>query len=359
MWPDVEISGVSYHMRRPRRGVFAAALLIVTAACQDSATEPDQAQAVGISAPALEVVANSWRSRANMPSDRYDPAVAVVTNAQGQTVLYAIAGRTTTAKTVPVGKVQAYNSATNTWTTRASLPQALSATNGAGVINGKIYLSGGQRYDRSIVASLFVYDPATNQWSRKKNLPARGFGGVTGVYQNRLYVVTSCDNVPGCAGGVGSGMGMFRYDPAADAWTFLSLVPHKHPFGMGGFLGGKFYITGDILSPSRVLDVYDPATNSWTTRAPMPTGRSSAAFAAMGGKLYIAGGSEEDLQHSGWFFLSRSVLRYDPTSNQWTSLTPLPRDLPGLAGGRAVVNGEARFEVVGGVRPGNNLQYVP
>src|SRR4051812_26885407 len=222
----------------PLRGSLAAVLLIVTAACQDTPTEPEQPRepVAELSTAASVVASNSWITRANMPSDRYDPAVAVVTNAQGQTVLYAIGGRTTTGS-APVGKVQAYNAATNTWTTRASLPQALSNTNGAGVINGKIYLSGGQRYDRSIVASLFMYDPATNQWTRKKDMPARGFGGVTSVYQNKLYVVTYCDNVPGCADATGSGIGMFRYDPAADAWTFLSLVPHKHPFGMGGFLG--------------------------------------------------------------------------------------------------------------------------
>src|SRR4051812_2460834 len=344
----------------PLRGSLAAVLLIVTAACQDTPTEPEQPRepVAELSTAASAVASNSWITRANMPSDRYDPAVAVVTNAQGQTVLYAIGGRTTTGS-APVGKVQAYNAATNTWTTRASLPQALSNTNGAGVINGKIYLSGGERYDRSFAASLFVYDPATNQWSRKKDMPGRGFLGVTGVFQNKLYVVRLCDNEPDCAGGAGSGVGMFRYDPAADAWRFLSFVPHPHNWGMGAFLGGKFYITGDVQSPSRVLDVYDAASNSWNTGAPMPTGRSSAAYAAIAGKLYIAGGSEEDLQHTGWFFLSRSVLRYDPASNQWTSLKPLPRDLLGLAGGRVIVNGQPRFEVVGGVRPGNNLQYIP
>jgi N-acetylneuraminic acid mutarotase len=341
------------------RGFMTAALLTVATACQDSPTQPEQpVEPAELPSVAVAAASNTWRTRANMPSDRYGPAVAVVTNAQGQTVLYAIGGTTITGKRVPVGKVQAYNAATNTWTTRASLPEALYNTDGAGVINGKIYLSGGERYDRSIVASLFVYDPGTNQWTRKKDMPGRSFGGVTGVYQNKLYVVTLCDNDPECAGG-GGRVGMFRYDPAADAWRFLSFVPHPHNWGMGGFLGGKFYVTGDVQSTSRVLDVYDPATNSWTTGAPMPTGRSMAAYAAIGGKLYIAGGSEEDLQHTGWFSFSRTVLRYDPMSNQWTSLTPLPRELLGLGGGRVVVNGQPRFEMVGGPRPDNNLQYVP
>ena len=37
----------------------------------------------------------------------------------------------------------AYNVATNTWTFRHRLPKPLAGSNGAGVINGKIYVSGG------------------------------------------------------------------------------------------------------------------------------------------------------------------------------------------------------------------------
>ena len=43
----------------------------------------------------------------------------------------------------PLAKVTAYNVATNTWTDRRPLPVPLAWSNGAGVINGKIYVSGG------------------------------------------------------------------------------------------------------------------------------------------------------------------------------------------------------------------------
>jgi N-acetylneuraminic acid mutarotase len=327
---------------------------LVLASCADSPTEPAVINPGSAEALAVAATSNAWIKRANMPSDRYQPAVAVVTNAQGQTVLYAIGGSTPHGS--PLGTVQAYNAATNTWTYRASLPVALSETNGAGVINGKIYLSGGKK-SGSIVSSLFMYDPAQNRWTRKRDLPNPGYYGITGVYQSKLYVMTYCQGAaaePGCPFGIG--MGIYRYDPATDRWTLLTGLPDGHYAGMGGFIGGKFYVAGGL--GSQAVDVYDPATNSWSTAAPMPSRRSSAAYAAIGGKLYIAGGSEEDPVF-GTSVLSLSVLRFDPASNTWTSLAPLPEKRWGFSGGRVVVNGKARFELVGGVRPGNNLQYLP
>lgn len=50
---------------------------------------------------------------------------------------------------------------------------------------------------------------------------------------------------------------------------------------------------------------------------------------------------------------------YDPATNIWTKKASIPRIQPGLSGGRVVVNGQARLEVIGGARPSNNLQYVP
>ncbi|MFL5493653.1 MAG: Kelch repeat-containing protein [Gemmatimonadales bacterium] len=332
--------------------------LLVFAACDPTPTEPSAA-ASALAEAELAVGVNSWTSPAPMPSDRYWPAVAVVPNSQGQSILYAIGGSRDVTR-VPLGNVQAYNAATNHWTSRAALPVALYNTNGAGAIDGKIYVTGGMDYQNRIQASVYMYDPATNQWTRKKDMPARGFGGITGVYQNRLYVMTSCDNVPNCATERG-GVGIFRYNPATDNWRFLSPAHGDHVFGMGGFLGGKFYLTGGVSAEPRAsLDVYDPATNSWQTGAPMPAGRTRAAYATIEGKLYLAGGSEEDLTSPNHDFVqSRSVIRYDPVGNKWSTLAPLPKAQQGLSGGRVVVTSTLRFEVVGGPRPGNNFQYTP
>jgi hypothetical protein len=35
-----------------------------------------------------------------------------------------------------------------------------------------------------------MYDPATNKWTRKRDMPAYTWGGITGVINNKLYVLT-------------------------------------------------------------------------------------------------------------------------------------------------------------------------
>jgi N-acetylneuraminic acid mutarotase len=330
---------LSYRALLP--GILALGMLALAACGDDTTTQPTPP-----ATPNLALVSNTWSVLPNMPSDRYGPAVAVVTKEDGTTILYAIGGRTSPNTHAPLSTVQAYNASTKAWTTKAPLPVPLYNTNGAGVIGGKIYLSGGQRYDNSLVASLFVYDPATNQWTQKRDLPFPGFGGVTSVYQSKLYVLTWGS----------SDMGVYRYDPATNRWTFLAVAPRGHFAGTGGFVGGKFHLTGGTDSPQ--LDVFDPATNTWSTKAPLPARRISAAYAALAGKLYVVGGVEEDpITH--WWSRSRSVLEYDPTTNVWRSRAALPQERNGIAGGRIVHEGVPVLAVVGGARPGNFLAYVP
>ena len=85
-------------------------------------------------------------------------------------------------------------------------------------------------------------------------------------------------------------------------------------------------------------------------------GESTAA--SLAGKLYVIGGSRRTADQLSIVTL-RSVNVYDPIADAWTSKAPLPSARPAIAGGRVVLNGQPRIEVVGGTRPGNNLQYIP
>src|SRR5690349_11685396 len=169
---------------------------LALAACSDQITEPK----VAGNAPAAAVQAlasNTWLIRAHMPTKRIDLASATVTNSAGQSIVYAIGGRAENG--LPSEKVTAYNVATNTWTFRRPLPLHLTGTNGAGVIDGKIYVSGG--YSQVVwqgdwpTNSLYMYDPVRNTWTRKSDMPGSdesgpGGYGVTGVIAGKLYVVT-------------------------------------------------------------------------------------------------------------------------------------------------------------------------
>jgi N-acetylneuraminic acid mutarotase len=292
-----------------------------------------------------------------MPSDRWGLTSAVVPNASGQSILYAIGGSSASfaqpsgPTTGALTTVQAYNASTNSWKLRAPLPLPLYRSNGTGVIDGKIYVSGGRMSgDKKYVNALFVYDPATNTWTRKHDMPEASWGGVTGVINRKLYVLT-CEEAEDCS--EFSHLTLYRYDPGTDQWTFLSVTPVQLGLPMGGVIGGKLYVTG---GPGGALMAYDPATNSWTAKTSLPGRRWSGAGVAYHAQLYILGGFEYNSDLTKRTVRKTSV--YDPATNTWITKARMPSARFDLTASLVFVSGKARIEAVGGQRPGNNVQYI-
>jgi hypothetical protein len=133
------------------RSFIAASALLLAAAlgCSDnseSPTGPVPTNPSGTSEAA--VTANTWSTRANMPSDRWFVTTATFPDRVGGASLYVIGGSTSNSDPyAPLGKVQVYNPATNTWTTKASLPHVVAGygNNGAQVIDSLVYVPGGMR----------------------------------------------------------------------------------------------------------------------------------------------------------------------------------------------------------------------
>jgi hypothetical protein len=75
------------------------------------------------------------------------------------------------------------------------------------------------------------------------------------------------------------------------------------------------------------------------------------AGATLRAKLYLFGG--DLVNNVSW------TLVYDPATAKWSSKAPMPTVRSDFAASKVFVNGKPRIEVVGGGRPGNNLQYVP
>jgi N-acetylneuraminic acid mutarotase len=350
---------VSLQRFYPFSGWLAAACAIGTAACQDSPTEPQQPAepAAALSASATTTAAsNSWITRANMPTDRVNTTAATVTDAQGGSVLYVIGGRSPISDanfcSAGLSKVQAYDASANTWRTRAPFPHPIQFTNGAAVINGKIYMTAGCTGYKSYHGWTWMYDPATNTWTEKASMPVATWAGNTGVIQNKLYVLSSCDGQEDC--GTSTDLFFGRYDPATNTWTSLPLPPSGsgHLFGGSAVIGGKFYAAGG--DNNGLVEAYDPSTNQWSSGQAMPTPRQRFASASVAGKLYAISG----LRSSDFAPVATTSV-YDPATDSWKDLAPAPRFGSGLAAGRVFVNGQPRIELVGGTRPGNNSQYIP
>jgi N-acetylneuraminic acid mutarotase len=325
---------------------YAATLLVLGCAREDTPTGPGRGEE--IAAPSLAIAANTWITRADMSPERSGSATASVTNAAGQSIIYVIGGASINGGSL--SRVQAYNVATNTWTYRASLPVPLFSTNGAGVIGGKIYVSGGRTNAVSYQNGLYMYDPARNTWTQKHSMPLQTAGGLTGVINNKLYVLASCHDPEHCDEFIGAAL--YRYDPATNLWTQLGTPARSHSYGVAGGLESR----GSIVW-TREQDVYDPATNTWTPKAPLPRKRYLGAGTAMEGKLYVIGGWEVNPDGSTTTVKTTSV--YDPATNTWTTKAALPTARRDIAATRVFLNGQPRIEMIGGSRPGNNLAYIP
>jgi N-acetylneuraminic acid mutarotase len=301
--------------------------VLALASCADETTAPSTTPTVA--GPELAVAHNTWLTRRDLPFEVRWPAVAVVPNSAGQSILYVIGGGQPPYD-FSADRVQAYNVATNTWSQKARLPYPLYATNGTGVVNGRIYVSGGYYLDENShigapepSAALFQYNPATNTWTKNAGMPENGANGVTGVINGKLYVVSSCfEPVPDdyyyqeCGwveGGRPGRSNFFRYNPVTDRWARLpSPKAEYHENHMGGVLYNKLYLTD-----GKTIEVYDPVTNQWTMKVTGGQVRLRAAATVQGGLLYLIGG-----------YQLRQTLRttkvYHPIPNTWTTAAPMP-----------------------------------
>jgi N-acetylneuraminic acid mutarotase len=338
---------MSGHLFRPLTLVLTGLAII---SCSDETTSPTPVADRTTGVPDFVAASIRWVSKANMPlHERSGLTSAVVPNSAGQPIVYAIGGSTGGS----LSTVQAYNASTNTWTWKKPMPLPLYWTNGAGVINGKIYLSGGVSRSRTYHAELFMYDPARNTWTQKRAMPGMSFGGVTGVMNNKLYVLTQCEQEDCFPFSRGS---FYRYDPATDQWATLAPPPTGYrTWSMGDVIGGKFYVTSHSNGQPE-LWMYNPTTNAWTSKTPLSNRRWLGAGVAVNGKLYVIGGYTE--LPDGSNPAVRTVSVYNPATNSWTNVHGLPSPRTQITASRVVLGGRQRIHVIGGARP-NNLQYTP
>jgi hypothetical protein len=180
------------------------------------------------------------------------------------------------------------------WTPIAALPEDRGAGI-AGVIDGRIYVVGGQGRG-GLSPRTLVYDPATDLWTFAASIPTprehlAGFaygGEIWAIGGRALSLATAMDVVE-------------IYDPRTDTWREGPRLGHTH----GGFAATVLEdVRGDIAiavggeQPDRALDVVEvlrlPA-GAWETIEPVPTPRHGHAMSAAAGRAWVIGGADEPI----------------------------------------------------------------
>ena len=197
--------------------------------------------------------------------------------------------------------LKVYTLASDSWTLKANMPTLRTALSTVAV-NGKIYVMGGvarssgwywdlaEATADELVSAVEVYDPETDTWTRKTDMPTARCGMGTVVVAGKIYTIGGlADN--------GKIMNVVEvYDPGTDTWTQKADMPTAR-WNLGAVeANGKVYaVCGNLLPPWEdgtltLVEVYDPNTDSWTTGVDMNFPRQAASIGQVNGEIYAIGG---------------------------------------------------------------------
>ncbi|KAF2874746.1 hypothetical protein BDV95DRAFT_656318 [Massariosphaeria phaeospora] len=207
-------------------------------------------------------------------------------------------------------------------------------------------------------SSSWVYDPATNIWAPIAPLPngtARGSAAV-GVHARTGTIVlaggmTDLELAPG--GRQRSVATVSMYDTATNTWRAAPDLPAPRDHAGGAVVGHHMYVLGgradgqaNVRDTVFILDLNDIEQGWRTSKARMPTPRGGVAVGVVGSRVYTFGGEGNAEVESGVF---ADVEAYDVERDGWEKLGDMrvPRHGTSAVGvrGRVYVPG-------GGVRQG-------
>ena len=260
-----------------------------------------------------------------------------------------------------------YDPASDKWTKKKSMPRpahhpALATS------NGKIYVCGGfvapEKAPIQIggawqpIEDVWEYDPANDSWKELTPLPTKLGSAVAVEAYGKIHVIGGVTTVEGSKAPFFTPMGScnvlstnYVYDPATEKWESRKpmAVPRNHAFAAA--VNNKIYVIGGrtghgfimVATNTDAVEEYDPANDMWSApKERMPTPRSGGGYGTDGRRIYVAGGEVTTKQLIGAF---RGIEAYEPATNSWTALPPMPMPRHGVAG--AVIAN--RFHLVSGM----------
>ena len=231
----------------------------------------------------------SWSELARMPHPRQKPAVAVldgrlhVTGGWGLSGFLGYPGD-------PEPAMDIYDPATNEWTSGPATPAPVAAA-GTAALDGSMYVVGGCTGPEVCgTQAAYRYKPGATGWERLADYPEEvawlNCGGIEGV----LY----------CAGGMRPGpivqvlslKTAYSYDPGTNTWTRRADLPMELWASASTVADGKLLVSTGVTDGSRVATNqgfgYDPRTDSWSA-LPNATYASFRSAGACG--FYKIGGA--------------------------------------------------------------------
>lgn len=282
----------------------------------------------------ISLARDKWTEKADMPTARDNLSTSVVNGK-----IYAIGGSIglVGGVAVPTAAVEEYDPATDTWIKKTDMPTprwGLSTS----TVDGKIYAIGGKKFG-NILSTVEEYDPVTDKWTKKADIPTARMWLSTSVVNGKIYAIGGWD---------GSSLATVEeYDPKTDKWMKKEKadMPTARSALSSSVVKGRIYAIGGRTEPPGIgfmshstVEEFNPLTNKWTRKADMPTARGHLSSSVINGKIYAIGGASVRMAYYP------TVEEYDPEMDRWAKKSDMPTARNGLA--TSVVN--ERIYAVGG-----------
>ncbi|HNT53396.1 MAG TPA: LuxR C-terminal-related transcriptional regulator [Anaerolineaceae bacterium] len=181
------------------------------------------------------------------------------------------------------------------------------------------------------------------RWQPAAALPSPGSGLASAIYEQEVYLFAG-QTEAGISGNV------WAYHLREKTWSPCAAKPTPVRDAQAVLLSEHIYIPGGLAAdgrPTAVLEVYDPRSDSWESLAPLPKPLSGYALAGLEGRLFVFGGWD------GQNF-STDVYVYEPDSDRWDVRQSLSS---GRSQASAISAGNKIF-IIGGTRSGQSLTEV-
>lgn len=304
-----------------------------------------QALMLNANVQALEIVPNSWTSKAPIPKGGICGAAAL------NGIIYVMGSSTN----------YAYNPATDTWTLEAPMPTARCEF-AIAVYGNKIYVMGGYEGAPGISCSVNqVYDPSAGTWANASAMPIGISEAQANVVDGKIYVIG------GRTGAAYSTINVTEiYDPATDSWAIGAPMPYPVASYASAVVDNCIYVIGgqDEWLPLgqninvNFTQIYTPSNNTWCLGASIPGIAFNAGAGATAGvmapkRIYVFGGSV------GFGVGSNQTYVYNPAVDSWS----VGAAMPAAAYGSVVAVVNDRLYIIGGgenmIALTNNYQYTP
>jgi Kelch motif protein len=179
----------------------------------------------------------------------------------------------------------------NSWVPKSDMPLS-GVRMGSCAIRGKLYVLGTGWPTQDKITRVDEYDPATDTWRRRADMPTSRGWVTAATAKNKCYVIGGYHASPALAT-------VEEYDPKTNKWSTRAPLPQGRVSATAASFKDKIYVFGGAIqvswdgTPYAPVDIYDPESNQWSTGADMPTPRQAMGVAVVDGWIYTVGGSDD------------------------------------------------------------------